>query len=764
MNMTSGPRAITAAARWAGAFILLLIAAASRSWAAAPELEFHAPAAVADAATPGIMRDLAGRLIPVYQDADPLQYLANLSALQLVAGDYAAAYVSRQSLRDRRRRADATRPVGRAVIYDIYAQAKAAEAENRVSFADSFTKAFRDVVPRLSDQDAYAVEAWLGASPSRFQEALQESLDQQRTKDSIDQSEAVKLVWTYLSYDAYRSFAPLVQQLLAEDDGRRYATDDEILIKTADGVNISASLVRPKEAAAPLPTLLEFSVYDSPEHAKECAAHGYAGVVAYARGTRATPRSVVPYQHDGEDARAVIDWIAKQAWSDGRVGMYGDGYSGFTAWAAATHVPPALKAIASSGPSAPGIDFPMQGNIFENSAYRWSLQLTETNAPRDAGEEDDAAWRSLDQKWYRSGRPYRDLGRLYGHPNPIFIRWLNHPSYDRYWQKMIPYREQFAHINIPVLTTTGYFAPSEPGALYYFTQHYQYDRHADHVLLIGPYDDALMQRGPSAVLHGYDIDPAALIDVRELRYEWFDHIFKGGAMPDLLKNRVNYEVMGANEWRHAPSFEAMAAGSLRFYLEAAASGVVHRLSRHKNSKATFARQTVNFADRTDAGWMPPVDLISQNLAPHHGVMFVSDPLAKPTEFSGLFSGRLDFTVNKMDMDVHVTLYERQAGGAYVRLFEPTDEFRASYARDRVHRHLLKAGERQELAFRSERMTSRRLEAGSRLVMVLGINKRPDREINYGTGNDVSAESIADAKIPLKIRWYSDSYVDIPVRR
>jgi hypothetical protein len=56
-----------------------------------------------------------------------------------------------------------------------------------------------------------------------------------------------------------------------------------------------------------------------------------------------------------------------------------------------------------------------------------------------------------------------------------------------------------------------------------------------------------------------------------------------------------------------------------------------------------------------------------------------------------------------------------------------------------------------------------LQPGSRLVMVLGINKRPDREINYGTGGDVSEESIADGKIPLKVRWFSDSYIDIPVR-
>ena len=134
------------------------------------------------------------------------------------------------------------------------------------------------------------------------------------------------------------------------------------------------------------------------------------------------------------------------------------------------------------------------------------------------------------------------------------------------------------------------------------------------------------------------------------------------------------------------------------------------------------------------------------------------------EINGLLSGLLDFTVNKMDMDITIALYEQLASGDYIRLFDPPYTFRASYAQDRSHRHLLKAGERQQLAFKSDRLTSRRLQAGSRLVMVLGINKRPDQQINYGTGGDVSDESIADATWPLKIRWYGSSYIDIPVRR
>ena len=62
------------------------------------------------------------------------------------------------------------------------------------------------------------------------------------------------------------------------------------------------------------------------------------------------------------------------------------------------------------------------------------------------------------------------------------------------------------------------------------------------------------------------------------------------------------------------------------------------------------------------------------------------------------------------------------------------------------------------------LTSRKLESGSRLVMVLSVNKRADRQINYGTGGAVNEESVEDAGAPVRIRWYSDSYIDVPVRR
>jgi len=740
----------------------------------AQELEFHPPPSARDERAMAVMRDLAERVLPVYQESHPERYLGSLSALQLVAGDYAAADATRQSLRARRQGSNAGRTPHAAVLYDIYAHARALEAKERLPFEQAFTQTYREVVSGLNDWDAYAVTGAPPVALSSLERALQEAFNQRRAKGSISLADAVSLVWTYLSFDTSRRIGSLIDTLGAEDDRRRYITDEKVQIRTGDGARISAVLVRPRASTKPLPTLLEFTIYvDSRNYARECAARGYVGVVAYTRGRANGSGAIVPFEHDGADARAVIDWIARQPWSDGRVGMYGDGYSAFADWAAALRAPPALKAIATSDAMAPGIDFPMEGNIFQNGAYRWLTGVTSSRTSGDRGRDDDARWQALYWTWYRNGDPCGDLDGLFGRPSWILHRWLNHPSYDRFWQAMIPYREQFARIEIPVLSISGYYAQAEVGALYYFQQHDQYNPHADQTLLIGPFDDGAMQREPPAARKFDPFDAAgpvnsadavAAIDLRDLRYRWFDYVLRGGAKPPLLQDRVNYQVMGANVWQHAASLAAMGDGSMRFYLDPAPSGEVHRLVLGKGANGAFLRQTVDLADRRDADWMEPSNIAGKAPLGRNGVLFESEPLAQAVEVSGLFSGRLDFMPNKWDMDLTISVYEQLPDGNRLALFEPPFEFRSSYAGDRAHRHTVRAGERQRLDFRSERITSRLLKAGSRLVIALGINKRPDQEINYGAAEDVRAQYIENAETPLKIRWYGDSYIDLPIRK
>jgi putative CocE/NonD family hydrolase len=376
----------------------------------------------------------------------------------------------------------------------------------------------------------------------------------------------------------------------------------------------------------------------------------------------------------------------------------------------------------------------------------------------------------MNREWYVKGQAYRGLDKIDGTPNPFFDRWLDHPSYDSYWQGMIPYKKEFARIDIPVLTTTGYYDDGQIGALYYFIQHSQYRPGAEHYLLIGPYDHIRGQRGtfgrlgiPLTVLRGYETDPVAQIDLGELRYHWFDFVFRGGPKPAILKDKVNYEVMGANEWKHAPSLAAMSNQALRFHLSAARTGDMYRLSARKPAGGAFVPQTVDLADRTDADRVfPGGGIVDKELNRSDGVVFASDPFGKPIELSGLFSGRLDFIANKKDLDFSVELYELTAKGEYVELSYYLA--RASYVRDRGHRQLLTPGRHQRLDFQSGRLTSRRFQPGSRLVAVLRIIKSPGAQIDYGTGKDVSDETIVDGKEPLKIKWFGDSFIDVPVGR
>ncbi|HTD62911.1 MAG TPA: CocE/NonD family hydrolase [Gemmatimonadaceae bacterium] len=536
--------------------------------------------------------------------------------------------------------------------------------------------------------------------------------------------------------DTFQKYSAIIH----EDDDRRYIIDRNVVIGTA----CAALVVRPRSATGKLPTLLQFSIYNPlMSEARRTASHGYVGVEAEPRGKQCAPGSPVPYENDGPDAVAVIDWIAEQPWSDGRVGMYGGSYNGGAQWAAAKRMPKALKAIMPQAPVAPGIDVPMEGDVTWMFVYPWTFYTTDGKANDTAVYNDRARWRRLDHDWYVSGRSFRDHDKIDGTPNPFFDRWLDHPSYDAYWQSMIPYRDEFAKVNIAVLQTAGYYFGGPGAALYYFSEHHKYNPRAEHYLVIGPYDHFRAQSGPDTnVIAGYHLDPVAMVDLRELRYQWFDYVFKNAPKPALLQSAVNYEVMGANVWKHSPTVPAMSAGTRRIHL-------------------TAATQTVDLADRSDVDRVSPGGgIVDTVIDTWNSVKTVSAPFATATEVSGLFSGSLDFIANKKDFDFQVQLYELTSKGQYIQLAPYWS--RASYVGDLSQRRLLTPGKRTHLEFTSGRLMSRQMEPGSRIVIVLSILKSPGQQINFGTGKDVNDETVADGKEPLTIQWFGDSFIDVPV--
>jgi len=761
--------------------VVVLLSLVTVRVSTAQQIDVPQAAMASDSALSAEMPQLALRLIPLYREADREKYLDNLFRLQMAGGRYAEAGETMRALRDHRIAANRARQAASTLPYEIFARAKAAQLGQAIPFDDSFKGAYRLVVSLLDDRTAANQLRWVfGTSPYRLQNNLREAVGRLKMNQTMSLADAVDLVRKYLAAEVYSSFQTMIPGLEYEDDLRRYLVERNVQVRTTDGATVCVLLVRPR-AMSRAPALLNFTIYaDSAQtmnEARRTASNGYVGVEGYTRGKACSPDKPIPIEHDGSDARAVIEWISRQSWSDGRVGMYGGSYEGFTQWAAAKRMPKALKALMPSVTFAPGIDFPMDGNVFTNYAYPWPFYTTNVKTLDNRTYNDEARWQKLNRELYVSGRAYRDLDKIDGTPNPIFNRWLDHPTYDSYWQAAIPYGKEFAAINIPVLTTTGYYDGGQMGALYYFAQHYKYNPSADHYLIVGPYDHISGQRGTlsplgsqASDLRGYELDSIAQIDIGELRYQWFNYVLKGGPKPGLLQNKVNYEVMGANVWKHAPTLASMAEKRLRFHLSSVRSGENYRLREMRVTDDSFIPQTVNLADRTDVNRMSPdgdvIDqtsdtwpIVTKAINPWNGIVFVSDPVTSAVEISGLFSGMLDFNTNKKDFDFGVTLYELTAAGEYVQLSYHWQ--RASYAGHRSQRRLLRPNRRQQLKFESGRLTSRQFRPGSRLVVVLGILKQLGEQINYGSGKEVSAETIADAAVPLEIKWYGTSFIDIP---
>ncbi|HEX4158248.1 MAG TPA: CocE/NonD family hydrolase [Rhizomicrobium sp.] len=758
---------------------VLLLSLAVPAAGAVRELPFAPPDAGDRTALAQSMSQLAGAVLTVYREPDRATWLDNMFRLQLAAGRYTDAAQTIALLRARPDSMDPPQARARDAQYEIFARAEARVQRKKVTFADAFKAEFRALAQPLDNRTAALVmrlfngEETGGLSLIIDQADLRRSLAQllkrQAGKQTISLADALALIRAWQVEESYRRFMPLAAPLVNEDDARRYIVETNIRVRMPDGATVCAQIVRPRVGGR-LPSLLEYTVYadtiTTMSEERRSASNGYVGITGFTRGKMCSPDSPLPLEHDGADAAALIDWIAKQPWSDGRVGMFGGSYDGFTQWAATKHLPPALKAIMPSVATAPGIDMPMEGSVDLSFNFYWPLYVATSHGLDGAAFEDTARWDKLFHDWYVSGRAYRDLSVIAGTPNPVWDRWISHPDYDAYWQAMVPYGPEFARVDIPVLATTGYYDGAELGALYYFQQ---IPAATEHYLVIGPYTHITGQRGtvsvsgdPVDTVEGYKLDPAAKVDMGALRYQWFDYVFGRGPKPAILQDTVNYEVMGANAWRHAPSLAAMANRTIRFHPGAEKTGHAYLLSETAPAHETTIGQKIDLADRSDANRVAPGgNILDPALDTWLSLEFLSAPFDKPVEFSGLFSGTLRFVTNKKDFDFAVQLYELTPDHKYLQLSWYLA--RASYVADRTHRHLLETGVPQQLIFRSGRLISRKFARGSRLVVLLAAVRQPNTEINYGTGKDVSGETIADAKTQLDIRWLTSSTLDIPVR-
>jgi putative CocE/NonD family hydrolase len=282
-------------------------------------------------------------------------------------------------------------------------------------------------------------------------------------------------------------------------------------IPMGDGVRLAARIWRPSDAERmPVPAILEYIPYrkrfgtavrDAVTH-RYLAGHGYACVRVDLRGSGESSGVLEDeyLQQELDDGVEVIDWIAKQPWCDGAVGMMGISWGGFNGLQIAALRPAALKAIVTlcSTDDRYADDIHHMGGCLLGDNLSWaSVMFAHNSLPPDpalVGER----WRAM---W---------MERLEG--SGLWLeKWLAHQRRDAYW-KHGSVCEDFGAIQCPVYAVSGW-ADGYSNAVFRLLANLDVPRKA----LIGPWSHRYPHIGVPGPAIGF---------LQEL-LRWWDHWLRG---------------------------------------------------------------------------------------------------------------------------------------------------------------------------------------------------------------------------------------------
>jgi putative CocE/NonD family hydrolase len=284
---------------------------------------------------------------------------------------------------------------------------------------------------------------------------------------------------------------------------------------------------------------------------------GYAVVAQDVRGREDSEGEWVPFTHEIEDGDDTLDWIAAQQWSDGNVGMIGGSYGGFVQWAAAASGNPHLKAVVSLVTAgSPFVDFPRKGGPLDSGALAWVFEISQQKTDFEAPVRED--WDKV-----LSIRPIKDIPvKALGREIPFWNEWMKHPDNDTFWQQAdwSLYGEK---IDVPSLIISGWYDDVNAGTTQAWEMVEKYGR-KNQRLILGPwYHHANSTRRIHNVQFGSN---SLRYDIDLLYLRWFDRFLKNVDNGVEKEPRVQYYMVGDNEWKESTKWPPKDAEYTNVYL------------------------------------------------------------------------------------------------------------------------------------------------------------------------------------------------------
>ena len=378
---------------------------------------------------------------------------------------------------------------------------------------------------------------------------------------------------------AHAQTAPMAPDVPAKFEVRIPNADylkQDVMIPMRDGVKLHTVIVIPKNAHG-APIMLTRTPYNASKRAERnnsphmlamladgddnFVAQGYIRVFQDIRGkygsegeyimTRPArgPLNASNIDH-ATDAWDTIDWLVKNLpQSNGKVGMVGSSYEGFTVLMALTEPHPALKAVA---PMSPMVDGWRGDDWFHNGAFRVNnlgYVAGQTAARGEGAELASGAYDDYDSV-LRAGA-MADYAAQYGIDQLPFTKKLfEHPAYDAYWQGQALDRILATRpLTVPTMTIVGRWDQEDIyGAYASYAATEPKDVHNNlNYLVVGPWRHSGVNYDGSTLgalkLPG---DTAGQFR-REVLQPFFDQYLKDGAPKADTPPVLSFQT-GSNKW------------------------------------------------------------------------------------------------------------------------------------------------------------------------------------------------------------------------
>ena len=321
-----------------------------------------------------------------------------------------------------------------------------------------------------------------------------------------------------------------------------------------DGIRLSANVFLPSEHGR-FPAILIRTPYGKGvslvPNWQALVDHGYAVVVEDVRGRYESEGAFEPLTQEPSDGNDTLNWIARQSWSDGKIGMAGGSYLGIVQWKAALTGNPHLKAIF---PVVSGCDDYLDRFYSTGGALKLGnrLEWMAENLRAPAFHAEFAR--------FVLHLPVRtaDVAAT-GAASEMYRQAMAHPAFDGFWRS-ISTREQIDKIRIPVFAVGGWYDNFVESDLAAFTALHKSSN--QNRILVGPWPHNM-----SRPLEGVDFGPTAQVPVGELQLEWFDRWLMGKDAPSASAPPVRFFVMGSNRWREARQWPPAGAQARNWYLD-----------------------------------------------------------------------------------------------------------------------------------------------------------------------------------------------------